>query len=130
MEQPNCVVSDPETCGFVCCCQQQTLWSHHSIASCQSRGLELTAGGLGAVSQRMGRKAWTSDQEWQPDIRRVLLGERFDSNQWRGVKGSWDSNVLVTGRVEDTMTPLIGFSFWNIHCSLSLGELLCSESHN
>lgn len=23
----------------------------------------------------------------------ALLGERFDSDQWRGVKGSWDSSV-------------------------------------
>lgn len=123
------VVSDLDTCGFVCC-QQQTVWSNHRPANCQSRGFGLTIGGLGGGPQRIGIRAWTSDQEWQLNIRRALLGERFDSDQWRGVKGSWDSSVWGTRRLEDTMPPLIGFSFWNIHCSLSLGELLCSESHN
>lgn len=41
------VVSDLQACGFVCCCQQQTVRSHHRLPSCQSRGLELTAGGSG-----------------------------------------------------------------------------------
>lgn len=87
-------------------------------------------GGLGGGPQRIGRRAWTSDQERQTNIRGALLGERFDSDQWRGVKGSWDSSEWGTGRVEDTMPPLIGFSLWNIHCSLFLGDPLCSESHN
>lgn len=65
------------------------------VSICQTLSVQVVDSDLWGTTalEEIGRRS--SDQDWQVNIGGggALLVERFDFNQWRGVKESWDSSM-------------------------------------